>query len=61
MAEIALSGGDSDQKEIDQRNHGGPDAGGDQGIVRLDVAMRIERWLVHWRWQSQTSRLMWWC
>jgi hypothetical protein len=37
---------ESNQNEIDQRDQGGADAGSDQGVVGLDVALRIERWLV---------------
>jgi hypothetical protein len=57
MAEKAIpAGAGSDQKEIDQRDHRGSDAGGDQDIVRLDIAMWIERWLVHPRGQSRIQR-----
>ena len=34
---------ESNQDEIDQGDQGCPDAGGDQGVVGADVAMRIER------------------
>jgi hypothetical protein len=37
---------ESNQDEIDQRNQGSADAGGDQGIVGADVGLRIERCLV---------------
>ena len=35
----------SDHQQIDQRNQGGPDAGGDQGVVDGKVVARIERWV----------------
>jgi hypothetical protein len=34
---------ESNQDEIDQGDQGCPDAGGDQGVVGADVAMRIGR------------------
>ena len=36
---------ESDQDEIDQRDQGRSDAGGDQGVIGADVALRIEQWL----------------
>lgn len=42
-ARAAISGLKSDQQEIDQRDQGGPDAGGDQEVIGTDVAVRIER------------------
>jgi hypothetical protein len=38
-------GAGSNQKQIDQRDQGGPDAGSDQDVIGANVAMRIERWL----------------
>ena len=34
---------ESDQNEIDQRDQGRSDAGGDQGVVSADAGLRIER------------------
>ena len=34
---------ESDQDEIDQGEQGGPNAGGDQGVVGTEVGLRIER------------------
>ena len=39
-------GASSNQDEIEQRNQGGADAGGDQGVIGADVAPRVERCLV---------------
>jgi hypothetical protein len=43
---ICRLGAESDQDEIDQRNQGGADADGDQGIVGADVGPGIERCLL---------------
>jgi hypothetical protein len=46
LASICRLSAESNQDEIDQRNQGGADTGGHQGIVGADVGVRIERCLV---------------
>jgi hypothetical protein len=41
-AQAAISGLESHQQEIDQRNQGGSDTGGDQDVIGPEVAGRIE-------------------
>ena len=56
------SGAGSNQKQIDQRNQGGPDAGSDQDVIGADIAMRIERWLArfldHFGGLGQAQRIV---
>jgi hypothetical protein len=55
-----VSDAESNHDEIDQRNQGRADAGGDQGVVDAKVVWRTERWLVgfigHFGGLGQASR-----